>query len=136
MIDANVVGEVQNLLAAGEMSQRAIARILGISRGTVDAIAAGKRPDYEAIRRSRQENETGDEPIGPPMRCPTCGGLVYMPCRLCAVRRSTSNTIRQSLRNIGKNDEPFGLNLRPEHEKRYQEIRRSREMATKVDARG
>ena len=26
--------------------------------------------------------------MGPPRRCPNCGGLVYVPCRLCRVRKT------------------------------------------------
>jgi transcriptional regulator with XRE-family HTH domain len=76
---------VERLLSAGTLSQRKIAKMVGISRAVVGAIAAGTRPDYEALRRERQENEP--ERLGPLGRCPGCGGLVYAPCRLCRVRR-------------------------------------------------
>jgi hypothetical protein len=57
--------------------------VVGISRATVAGIASGKRPDYEARIRARMEDEL---PLGPLARCAGCGGLVYMPCRLCRVR--------------------------------------------------
>lgn len=72
---------VKKLLAEGRLSQRKIAHLTGISRATVGLIAAGRRreptpgPGLEA-----------DGPQGVPVRCPTCGGLVYAPCRLCQVR--------------------------------------------------
>ncbi|REK06800.1 MAG: helix-turn-helix domain-containing protein [Planctomycetota bacterium] len=83
MLAPGKVLEVQKLLAEGRLSQRKIAKVLGVSRATVGAIASGKRPDYAARQRAR---EAEFEPLGPIERCPTCGGRVYMPCRLCRVR--------------------------------------------------
>lgn len=83
MIEPSVVEEVRRLLAEGKLSQRKIASHIGISRATVGAIANGKRPDYKPRPRS------DDDPFqqsGPPKRCPGCGGVVYLPCRLCYVR--------------------------------------------------
>ena len=81
------VDEARQLIDEGKLSQRKIARLLGMSRATVSAIASGKRPDYVALRLARC---VGEEPQGPLERCPTCGGRVYMPCRLCRVRRITA----------------------------------------------
>ena len=55
---------------------------VGISRTSVSAIAEGKRPD----RQSPFETHDLPEPVGPPRRCPTCGGMVLMPCLLCHIR--------------------------------------------------
>ena len=86
MITPAKVKEIEILLHAGRLSQRRIARVTGISRATVGAIAAGKRPDYEE-RRQLRRLELEELPLGPPERCAGCGGLVYMPCRLCRVRK-------------------------------------------------
>ncbi len=83
MLAFGKVKEIERLLAEGRLSQRKIAKALGVSRGVVDAIASGKRPDYEARRQHRADD---GEPQGPIERCPTCGARVYMPCRLCRVR--------------------------------------------------
>lgn len=83
MLAIGKVKEVERLLAEGRLSQRKIARAVGVSRGVVSIIASGKRPDYEA-RRLR--NRVDQEPLGPIERCPGCGGRVYTPCRLCRVR--------------------------------------------------
>lgn len=83
MVASSIVEEVRRLLAEGRLSQRKIARAVGISRGTVAGIASGQRPDYTALRARREDPL---EPAGPPARCPGCGGMVYLPCRLCHVK--------------------------------------------------
>ena len=83
MLAYGKVKEVERLLAEGRLSQRKIAQAAGVSRGVVSLIASGKRPDYEARRLLAPFDE---EPSGPIERCPSCGGRVYMPCRLCRVR--------------------------------------------------
>lgn len=89
MIASGVVGEIRCLLEKGTLSQRSIAARLGVSRGTVSAIALGKRPDYEARRRLR-----GDDlipPSGVPRRCPGCGRRVQMPCLACYLEHRKAN---------------------------------------------
>ncbi len=83
MLAHGKVKEVERLLAEGKFSQRKISKLVGVSRGTISAIANGQRPDYEALARERGDDI---EPQGPIERCQTCGGRVYMPCRLCRVR--------------------------------------------------
>ena len=85
MIASAVVSEIRDFLAEGALSQRRIAQRLGVSRGTVNAIARGRRPDYDA----RWPEPMADDfitPDGLPQRCPGCGGMVQMPCLLCHVR--------------------------------------------------
>jgi len=81
MIAAAVTEEIRDLLAAGQLSQRKIASRVGVSRGTVNAIALGKRPDYTV--RSRRQGGGFVPPSGRPRRCASCGGMVQMPCLLC-----------------------------------------------------
>ncbi len=84
MIRDATIAEVERLLAEGTNSQRRIARIAGVSRGTVGAIARGKY-----VGRPPSRLRTGCDPFavcGSPARCPGCGGKVDMPCRLCHVR--------------------------------------------------
>jgi len=82
MIRDSVVQEVRRLLFAEGLSQRAVSAKVGVSRGTVHAIARGKRPD----RIRAFPEDPGVWHASPPQRCPGCGGLVYMPCLLCRVR--------------------------------------------------
>lgn len=82
MIAITVVHKIRLLLGEGTLSQRKIASRLGISRGTVNSIALGKRPD----RIPDHEDDDFVPPSGLPQRCPTCGALVQMPCLACRVR--------------------------------------------------
>lgn len=84
MIETAVVSAIRDMLVQGELSQRKIARRVGVSRGTVNAIARGRRPDYAA--RSEQAAEDFIPPGGLRARCPGCGGMVQMPCLACHVR--------------------------------------------------
>ena len=81
MLDPKVVAEIKTLLLGG-LSQRKAAAITGVSRGTIGKIASGERPNYEAD----PDDPDGGEPVGPPTRCPKCGGKVYGSCRLCRAR--------------------------------------------------
>jgi transcriptional regulator with XRE-family HTH domain len=84
VIAPDLIAEIQRLLAEGKLSQRKIAKLTGVSRGTVGAVANGKRHVHE---REVDCWEAGLEPQpGPPRHCPGCGGLVYLPCRLCRTR--------------------------------------------------
>ncbi|MBX3414419.1 MAG: helix-turn-helix transcriptional regulator [Pirellulales bacterium] len=85
MISQGMVDEIRRLLADQTLSQRRIARMTGISRATVGAIANGTRLDYPV--RSTADDLLTTVESGPPTRCPGCGGRVYLPCRLCHIRR-------------------------------------------------
>jgi DNA-directed RNA polymerase subunit RPC12/RpoP len=76
-----MVEVVERMLAQGLVSQRRIAKLVGISRGTVNSIALGRRP-----RISTPADEF-EQQRGPLVRCPGCGGKVFMPCLLCHVRQ-------------------------------------------------
>lgn len=92
MIRDTVVAEVRRLLFVERLSQRQVAARLGVSRGSVHAIARGKR---QLLREPAEEEAA---PVGPPRRCPECGGLVYMPCLLCRARaiRGTNGSARRA----------------------------------------
>jgi DNA-binding XRE family transcriptional regulator len=126
MIAPSVVHEIKRLLAEGKYSQRRIARITGVSRGTVGAIASGKRPDYET--RARDPELELEQPTGPPRRCPGCGGLVYLPCRLCHVRKLVAEA--RIARPPAKREGPLQLDLSDDHRARYERIRLRRTTTT------
>ena len=83
MISVYMANDIRNLLAEGALSQRKIAKQLGVSRGTVNAIALGKRTDRMTPRRSLDDDQM---PTGPVKRCPECGYMVIMPCLACRIR--------------------------------------------------
>ena len=125
MLVNSMVKEVRRLLGEGKLSQRKIARVTGISRCTVSAIASGKRPDYPPRR------PTADEPwkrSGPRERCPTCGGLVYMPCRVCRLRSRKALGVTR-LHSDQRPAGPLQLDLHPEHQHGYEEMHAKREKA-------
>jgi transcriptional regulator with XRE-family HTH domain len=125
MIAPQIVDEVRRLLAEGRLSQRQIARATGVSRGTVGAIASGRRPDYHNLRPALDEDLL--QPTGPPQRCPGCGGMVYLPCRLCRVRRLKAETSQRPFPpQPPRTEEPLALNLKEEHRLRYEEVRARR----------
>jgi hypothetical protein len=84
MIASDIVMEIRQMLAQGSISQRAIAQRMGVSRGTVWAIAQGKRRDRPRII---QGNSQFIAPAGRAVRCCGCGGMVQMPCLACYIRR-------------------------------------------------
>jgi hypothetical protein len=125
MITISVVKEIELLLAKGKYSHRRIALLLKVSRGTVSAIAKGERPDYESFHQKRREEL--EEPGGPLQRCPGCGGMVYLPCRLCRMRRTKASAKRRSKFLFSlRLEEPLGLDLKEEHRLRYEEVRAQR----------
>ena len=85
MLHLATVQEIQRLLDEGQLSQRKIAARLGVGRGTVGAIASGRRglfgrePETEAAELCCYD--------APPERCEGCGAMVYMPCVLCRTRQ-------------------------------------------------
>jgi hypothetical protein len=92
MLSQQVIDEARRLLLEGELSQRQIAELLHVSRGTVNALALGQRGSHG------RETATA-HPI--PMRiarCRGCGGLVYLPCILCRTRRFIEERQQANLR--------------------------------------
>ncbi len=133
MIAPSVARAVRRLLEEGKLSQRRIAKVMQVSRGTVGAIAAGKRPDYDALRRDHRDEWS--EHLGPLERCPSCGGMVYMPCRACRTRSAASSTPKPPIVRLLKHlDVPLGLDLTEEHQTRYEEVRLAAMARQRTDA--
>ncbi len=84
MLSLALVEEIRRLLVEGQLSHRKIAAKLSVSRGTVGAIASGRRgmfghePDADGLSLNSQSALAE--------RCPTCGARVYKPCLLCRSR--------------------------------------------------
>ena len=103
MISNTVINEIRRLLLEKRYSQRKIALRVGVSRGTVNSIATGKRLDY-AQRPKAGEGVAGEggftPPSGLPRRCPQCGARVMMPCLACHVRKTMVFQVK--LRDAGR----------------------------------
>jgi transcriptional regulator with XRE-family HTH domain len=127
VIAPDLIAEIQRLLAEGKLSQRKIAKLTGVSRGTVGAVANGKRQVQE---RKVDNWEAGLEPQpGPPQHCPGCGGLVYLPCRLCRTREflATHSVPRLPNRPQG----PLQFDLQEEHAARLRRLTARRRRSAK-----
>ena len=143
MLRPAMIENVRRLLATGKHSWRTIARLSGVSRGTVAAVAHGTRRGRRPVRDELQE-----EAPGPVERCPECGAMGESPCRACRVRQWRRNDQRR--RPVPSAGDPFasapcrpaagprdgmpgesglGLELAGDHRRRYEEIhaRRMRE---------
>ncbi len=83
MLPLTTIKQIHLHLEQGELSQRQIAEMLGVSRGTVHAIASGRRGLYGT---AADANEVGLAFKGTAVRCPGCGAHVFMPCLLCRAR--------------------------------------------------
>ena len=130
VISAHVIRQVETLLARGALSQRGIARQVGISRGTVGRVAAGKITSTG--RQARENRRHGSAEIISTFRCPNCGGLsTRFPCARCYVE-----TVKARLKplTLPENCVNVGLELRPEDHQRYQEVRRWRREAARKHA--
>jgi len=84
MLPLATIQRIDRLLRDGKVSQRKIARQVGVSRGTVAAVASGRRGLYG--KEPEDEASRSLAPQSPPKRCPGCGFLVYMPCLVCRAR--------------------------------------------------
>ena len=117
MIEPSVIDRIQRLLAEKQWSNRQIATMANVSRGTVAAVVSGRRRAYQLPSGDREEEFTG-----PVERCPGCGGMATVPCRLC---RSRELAARSDPRSPPSTSGPsLRLELSEEHQKRYEEVRR------------
>ena len=84
MLAKSLIDEIHRLLKLGNLSQRKIAAQLRVSRGTVSAIASGRRGLFG--REASDEEPFPHGPQSPPERCVRCGYRVYAPCLVCRSR--------------------------------------------------
>jgi hypothetical protein len=93
MLSSCLVEQINRLLALGN-SRRDVARIVGVSRTTVNRIAARERPDLV----DPVETDLSSLPRRKAKRCATCGGMVYPPCRLCRMRAKLADRAKAARR--------------------------------------
>jgi len=92
MLPLTLVKEVRRLLDESQLSHRKIAKKLDISRGTVGAIASGRRGIFGQVP-SPDDLSLACRKLAPE-RCLSCGALVYKPCVLCNARAFRIRQIR------------------------------------------
>ncbi len=144
MLDELAVQHIRFLLKpvseGKQPSQREIARLTGVSRGTVSAIALGRRPDYRLLPAQTVARDDSSDPLsGPHERCRACGCFVqaHVACRVCRARR-----VREALRKAGlrtRDDGPMqqlDLDLRPAEQSRYEDVHQRKLVAGNSEAEG
>jgi len=129
VLDPRTVDRVLTLLTVTSLSQREIARRTGVCRGTVNAMALGRRPNadlrdtFERLTDERRRASGAPPPSRPARRCPECGAKVKLPCLACRDRRLLAQGRRRPFQTDGPDPVVLGLDLRPEHYARYLEMR-------------
>lgn len=106
MLTTAMVHEIDHLLKEGRLSQRQIAARLGISRGTVGAIAIGRRGLF-GKEPAAEPGQPSASP-SPPVRCPHCGHRVYAPCLICQARKYRGRRILATQLNARPNAGTLG----------------------------
>lgn len=124
MLPPAIIREIKLLLEEGHHSRREIAERIGVSRGSVTAVAKSKRKVDDYLQ---QVPKIKPKPLGTPRRCPSCDAVVQMPCKLCQTRELMFRKTLPPLEPVV--DMPVGLNLRPEERARYAQVRRWRREA-------
>lgn len=132
MIAPAVVQEIRRLLVDQKLSQRKVARLTGVSRGTIGRIASGQRPDDLTVHAVPE----WPEPSGPPQRCPSCGGMVDMPCRLCFLRRRMTGRLRRPVIAATTSDTGLELDLSAEFRARYELVHSRIAIAPREECQG
>ena len=85
MLATPLIHEIDRLLQQGELSHRKIAARLQVSRGTVSAIANGRRGLHG--KDAEPGGDSARVVTSPPTRCPRCGYRIYEPCLVCCTRQ-------------------------------------------------
>jgi hypothetical protein len=96
MLATALVQEIDRLVKQGQLSHRKIAMRLGVSRGTVNAIASGRR-GLHGKDASSDDCDTSAALL-PATRCSRCGYRIYAPCLIC---RTRDHRRRQQLHAAG-----------------------------------
>jgi hypothetical protein len=116
MIASETVADIRRLLAERKHTHREIAAWTGVSRGSVGAIALGRRRLGDPLAPD------DGEPPAAPVRCAGCGALVYLPCVLCGLQGKQRRGVAEP-RKLGGVEASADLDLRPDHRTRYEEVR-------------
>lgn len=114
MLSNEQIGRVRELLARG-LTQRRIAKVVGVSRGSVTRVVNG--------RCREREEEVVPDAVCRPYVCESCGYYVRVrPCVICAARASASGRalVVEVLASLGVS---VGVELQGDARRVYEEIR-------------
>ncbi len=125
MHSPDVIRQINELLQEGQHSRRKIAKIAGVACATVSAVATGGRQAEDYLKRA-----LAPKPSRKSGRCPSCGAQVQMPCKLCQTRKLVAGGQLPPPEPVVA--APIGLDLNPEHQARYAEVRRWRREALRL----
>jgi hypothetical protein len=127
MVDPEIEGQIERGLVAGQVSHRRLAAELGISRGTVNAMAARTRPMDLSRRRALKRNP--DLPLLSVGHCGRCGRRIELPCRACrdelALQGSGVRGDGSGVKDLESG--PLTIALRDEDAERYLRLRHQKE---------
>jgi len=117
--------EAADLLAAGRLSQRAIGREAKVSRGTVGAMASGRRePDLSRRAAAKKLAAESHDVMTVPgeAKCSNCGvQITFRPCHACRIRLLLYAAGHRA--PPPEPDEPLTLALRDEDLASYEGLR-------------
>lgn len=122
MLREDQVVEVVEALATG-VSARAVARAVGVSRGSVHRVARGN------VACGRADGAAGG---GAAVRgvCAQCGYRGWIPCVACGAKSWLGS--HSSTGGAGF-EGSLGLELRGEYEERYERVKAAKELAEEVE---
>jgi hypothetical protein len=125
MLSPVIIREIEQLLEEGQLTRRKIAIKVGVARSTVTAVA-------ERIRQADDylQHAPTPKPLAKARRCPSCGATVRMPCKLCQTRELVAGGRLPPPKPVVAAS--IGLQLKPEHQARYAEVRRWRREALRL----
>jgi hypothetical protein len=97
------IQRIREMLAKGH-TQRATAKIVGVSRVTVHRVVKGKILEVTGSRAGEKDGlDFGEISIQPPdtsrapSRCGCCGALVHLPCLACQIRQLSAKSFLRPL---------------------------------------
>jgi len=119
MIENDIILRIQELLDTGFYSQRAVARMVGVSNTTVSWVQRGKRKVYRDPTRYMVPRAEG-----PVTRCPSCGAKTQLPCFYCELKKLLKkHHLQYHSASIEKSSLCLDVALDGDEKKRYEEIR-------------
>jgi hypothetical protein len=124
MLAQYMVDRVRKLLAEKKLSRRTVSKRTGASRGSIANIAGEIRRDGFSPPDEREQSDDSPIPLAPPEHCPTCGKLVYPPCRACKLKKHLQRHPEMTIR-----PQPYEtlseirLELKPAERDRYEMVR-------------